>query len=129
MSLHLFDDKDWEKLNVYPSAGIPWALDMISAAIAHQHGSGETFEARLALDILNLLTVRFIAIQIRFFSFCVSGVCDISCPYLQENSCKEAAEQVQSQPSTEFQLQHENTGIHELEKVQHREWHQYNQHS
>ena len=80
---------------MYPSSGIPWALDVISAAIAHQHGSGETFEARLALDILNLLTVRFIAIQIQKISSCVSGVCDISCPYLQENSCKQAAKQVQ----------------------------------
>ena len=58
---------------MYPSSGIPWALDVISAAIAHQHGSGETFEARLALDILNLLTVRFLAIQIQKFSFVFQG--------------------------------------------------------
>ena len=38
--------------------GIPWTLDIISAALVSQDGSGQAFEARLALDILNLLTVR-----------------------------------------------------------------------
>ena len=41
-----------------PCTGIPWTLDIISAALVSQHGSGQAFEARLALDILNLLTVR-----------------------------------------------------------------------
>jgi len=36
--------------------GIPWILDVISAAIAHKVGVGKSFEARLTLDILNLLT-------------------------------------------------------------------------
>ena len=38
--------------------GIPWTLDVISAAVTHNYGTGKTFEVRVALDVLNLLTVR-----------------------------------------------------------------------
>ena len=44
-------------IKIFILAGIPWILDVISAAIAHKVGVGKSFEARLALDILNLLTV------------------------------------------------------------------------
>jgi len=36
--------------------GIPWIFDVISAAVEHRYGNGESFGARLSLDILNLLT-------------------------------------------------------------------------
>jgi len=36
--------------------GIPWTLDVISAAVTHNYGTGKTFEVRVALDVLNLLT-------------------------------------------------------------------------
>ena len=38
--------------------GIPWTLDVISAAVTHNYGTERTFEVRVALDVLNLLTVR-----------------------------------------------------------------------
>jgi len=44
-------------VKIFLIMGIPWTLDVISAAVAHQHGAGKTFEVRVALDILNLLTV------------------------------------------------------------------------
>lgn len=43
-------------LKIFLIMGIPWILDVISAAIAHKVGVGKSFEARLTLDILNLLT-------------------------------------------------------------------------
>eukprot|EP00092_Neocalanus_flemingeri_P006162 GFUD01006633.1.p1 GENE.GFUD01006633.1~~GFUD01006633.1.p1 ORF type:complete len:527 (+),score=97.66 GFUD01006633.1:364-1944(+) len=36
--------------------GIPWTCDIISAAVGHAYGSGKSFEIRLLLDVLNLLT-------------------------------------------------------------------------
>ena len=36
--------------------GVPWLLDVISAALEYRLGS-EIFSVRVALDILNLLTV------------------------------------------------------------------------
>ena len=42
---------------IIDSIGIPWVFDVISAAVEHNDGSGESFGARLSLDILNLLTV------------------------------------------------------------------------
>ena len=36
--------------------GLPWSLDIISAALGHGQDSTESFELRLALDVLNLLT-------------------------------------------------------------------------
>merc|ERR1719412_2720873 len=36
--------------------GIPWIFDVISAAVEHSYGDGQSFGARLSLDILNLLT-------------------------------------------------------------------------
>merc|ERR1712183_1155722 len=36
--------------------GIPWTCDIVSAAIGHTYGNGKSFEIRLLLDILNLLT-------------------------------------------------------------------------
>ena len=39
-------------------AGIPWALDVLSAAINYNSGTGKTFELHVVLDVINLLTVR-----------------------------------------------------------------------
>jgi len=55
------DDNLWKHINVVVKIffimGIPWTLDVISAAIENQHGGGgKTFAVRVALDILNLLT-------------------------------------------------------------------------
>merc|ERR1719154_455325 len=36
--------------------GIPWTCDIVSAAVSYTYGTGKTFEIRLLLDILNLLT-------------------------------------------------------------------------
>jgi len=36
--------------------GIPWTCDIVSAAVTHTDDLGETFQLRLMLDILNLLT-------------------------------------------------------------------------
>lgn len=40
--------------------GIPWMADVISSIVTHTYGKGKSFELRLALDILNLLTGLFI---------------------------------------------------------------------
>lgn len=40
--------------------GIPWTCDIISAAVDHAYGAEKSFEVRLMLDILNLLTGVFI---------------------------------------------------------------------
>eukprot|EP00092_Neocalanus_flemingeri_P027236 GFUD01029537.1.p1 GENE.GFUD01029537.1~~GFUD01029537.1.p1 ORF type:complete len:523 (+),score=137.88 GFUD01029537.1:393-1961(+) len=44
--------------------GIPWTCDIVSAAVDHAYGAGKSFEIRLLLDILNLLTgvVIFLAL-------------------------------------------------------------------
>eukprot|EP00092_Neocalanus_flemingeri_P003421 GFUD01003663.1.p1 GENE.GFUD01003663.1~~GFUD01003663.1.p1 ORF type:complete len:522 (-),score=96.54 GFUD01003663.1:203-1768(-) len=44
--------------------GIPWTCDVVSAAVDHAYGSEKSFEIRLVLDILNLLTgvVIFLAL-------------------------------------------------------------------
>ena len=39
--------------------GVPWILDLISSALAAEHGFDETCYARLALDMANLHAVRF----------------------------------------------------------------------
>ena len=39
------------------AVGIPWTCDIVSAAVTHTDDLGETFQLRLMLDILNLLTV------------------------------------------------------------------------
>ena len=41
-------------------AGIPWILDVVSAAVAHSAGKSETVWRRLLLDIVNLLQVKLI---------------------------------------------------------------------
>jgi hypothetical protein len=110
--------KDWSKhILTFVCLGIPWTLDVISAAIAHQHGSGQTFEARLALDILNLLTVSILTIIFHHNFPCYSGSCDFPGFDLQGHSVQEAGDQVWPWLSAELQLQHENTGINEPEKV------------
>ena len=38
--------------------GIPWLGEFISHLITHQHGPEDTFNFRLVIDLLNLLTVR-----------------------------------------------------------------------
>jgi len=43
--------------------GIPWTLDVISAAIAHTQGHSTTIWSRLLLDILNLLTVITLSVD------------------------------------------------------------------
>jgi len=41
----------------YFLSGIPWIFDIISAVVGHAYGNGKSFEIKLTLDILNLLTV------------------------------------------------------------------------
>ena len=44
--------------NFYPIfAGIPWVLDIISAALAYSRGNSTTIYSQFILDIINLLTV------------------------------------------------------------------------
>ena len=38
-------------------SGIPWSCDIISVAVSHAYTVEESFEIRMVLDILNLLTV------------------------------------------------------------------------
>jgi len=43
-------------LKLFIIMGIPWIFDIISAVVSHAYGIGKSFEVRLTLDILNLLT-------------------------------------------------------------------------
>jgi len=47
-------------LKLFIIMGIPWTADVISSIVIHTYGYGKSFELRLALDILNLLTGLFI---------------------------------------------------------------------
>jgi len=53
------DLKDFKRLIIgnYFLSGIPWIFDIISAVVGHAYGNGKSFEIKLTLDILNLLTV------------------------------------------------------------------------
>jgi len=46
-------------LKLFIIMGIPWIFDIISAVLSHAYGVGKSFEVRLTLDIMNLLTVIF----------------------------------------------------------------------
>ena len=35
--------------------GIPWVIDVISAWVKHSYGRSESYEVRIALNLLNLL--------------------------------------------------------------------------
>ena len=65
--------------------GIPWIFDIISAVVSHAYGIGKSFEVRLTLDILNLLTV-ILQDKIPLFKnmISVSGSSDLPCPCVQE---------------------------------------------
>ena len=70
-----------DNLNI---AGIPWTCDIVSAAVSHAYGTGKTFEIRLMLDILNLLTVIFLMKIIKHQIYKISsGGVDLPCPSVQ----------------------------------------------
>ena len=49
----------WQAVIFFFFSGIPWIFDIISAVLSHAYGVGKSFEVRLTLDIMNLLTVIF----------------------------------------------------------------------
>ena len=76
--------------------GLPWTLDVVSAAISR---NGKSFYIRLALDILNLLTVSglnlTLSIAAIYFSLRVSGCCNLYHFDLQADGFQETSTEVE----------------------------------
>ena len=71
-------------------AGIPWILDIISAVVGHAYGTGKSFEVRLTLDILNLVTVSENSVLEKIFSSLFPGSPDLPGPGVQEEGAEKS---------------------------------------
>ena len=89
--------------------GIPWIFDIISAVVSHAYGIGKSFEVRLTLDILNLLTVILQEKKSHCLKIIsVSGSSDLPCPCVQEKGDEKCDDSTLGNKSDKTFLRHKS---------------------